>query len=289
MAALLPVAHAIFSSERVAAITRGYLGSPASPARHVILTDDYEPREQILAEHFDELNSLKFYVYLDEIDEDNAPFQAIPGTHLQGKQIRQAEWLRVDDYNSIKSRVFEQYSQEFFYSIFGMFKELLLTRRVRCTTHRLRRGEVNPDDFEHPAQQRAELGWTCPGHRLVAGGKPQVERPPEPGGVLVVHGERGDPGWGEDAVDLGDAAPAAALLRRLERVARDHHVDAAVRQRDCREGPRFKKNSGVSTVPGPGAVEHRHSRVDGDHAGGVTGEVTESRAGAGADVGDYLA
>ena len=133
MAALLPVAHAIFSSERVAAVTRGYLGSPASPARHVILTEDYEPREQILAEHFDELNSLKFYVYLDEIDEDNAPFQAIPGTHLQGKQIRQAEWLRVDDYNSIKSRVFEQYSQEFFYSIFGMFKELLLTRRVRFT------------------------------------------------------------------------------------------------------------------------------------------------------------
>ncbi len=133
MAAALPVAHVLFSAERIGAITRGYFGSPATSARHVILTDDYEPREQILAEHFDELNSLKFYVYLDEIDEDNAPFQAIPGTHVQGKQIRQAEWLRIDDYESIKSRVFEQYSQEFFYSIFGMFKELLLTRRVRFT------------------------------------------------------------------------------------------------------------------------------------------------------------
>lgn len=133
MAADLPTAYGIFSSDRIGAITRGYLGNPATPARHVILTDDYQSREQILAEHFDELNSLKFYIYLDEIDEDNAPFQAIPGTHLQGKQIRQAEWLRIDDYESIKSRVFEQYSQEFFYSIFGMFKELLLTRRVRFT------------------------------------------------------------------------------------------------------------------------------------------------------------
>lgn len=133
MAAALPVTYDIFSSERIGAITRGYFGSPATPARHVILTDDYESREQILAEHFDELNSLKFYVYLDEIDDDNAPFQAIPGSHVQGKQIRQAEWLRVDDYDSIRSRVFEQYSQEFFYSIFGMFKELLLARRVRYT------------------------------------------------------------------------------------------------------------------------------------------------------------
>jgi hypothetical protein len=129
MSALLPGIYELFSSDLCSQLSRAFLDSPMTLNRHVILTDDYQPSEQVLPFHFDELNSLKCYLYLDDVDERNAPFQAIPGTQAQGKLIRQAEWLRVDDFKAIRSLVFEEFSDEFFYSIFGMFKGLLLTKR----------------------------------------------------------------------------------------------------------------------------------------------------------------
>lgn len=129
MSELTPGIHELFSSDLCKRISRAFLGAPATVNRHVILTDDHKPSEQVLPFHFDELNALKCYIYLDDIDESTAPFQAIPGTQAQGKLIRQAEWLRVDDFRAIRSLVFEEFSDEFFYSIFGMFKGLLLTKR----------------------------------------------------------------------------------------------------------------------------------------------------------------
>lgn len=130
---LAPGIHEVFSTALFADIARAFLGSPSTINRHVILTDDDTPSEQVLGFHFDELNALKCYVYLDDIDEHNAPFQVIPGTQAQARMIRQAEWIRADDFRSIRTLIFDEFSDEFFYSIFGMFKGLLLSRRRVCT------------------------------------------------------------------------------------------------------------------------------------------------------------
>lgn len=133
LASRFPDTAATFNQELFRDVATRYLGPLFTLSRHVILTHDYIAAEPTLDVHFDELNSLKFFIYLDDIDNVNAPFQAIPGTHTQGKLIRTHEWLRVDDYNQIKNRVFNDFSEEFFYSIFGCFKQLLLTRRVNFT------------------------------------------------------------------------------------------------------------------------------------------------------------
>lgn len=130
---LAPGISDVFSTALFHDIARSLLGSPSTINRHVILTDDYTPSEQVLGFHFDELNALKCYVYLDNIDKHNAPFQMIPGTQAQARMIRQAEWMRVDDFRGIRTLIFDEFSEEFFYTIFGMFKSLLLSKRRVCT------------------------------------------------------------------------------------------------------------------------------------------------------------
>jgi ectoine hydroxylase-related dioxygenase (phytanoyl-CoA dioxygenase family) len=133
LSALAPTIHEVFSGPLFRDIARSFLGSPSTINRHVIFTDDDSPSDQVLGFHFDELNSLKCYVYLDDIDEQNAPFQVLPGTQTQGRMIRQAEWIRVDDFRRIRTLIFDEFSDEFFYTMFGMFKGLLLTKRRVCT------------------------------------------------------------------------------------------------------------------------------------------------------------
>jgi hypothetical protein len=128
-----PGIHEVFSGPLFRDIARTFLGTPSTINRHIIFTDDDRPSEQVLGFHFDELNALKTYVYLDDIDERNAPFQVLPGTQAQGRTIRQAEWIRVDDFRRIRTLIFDEFSDEFFYTMFGMFKGLLLTRRRVCT------------------------------------------------------------------------------------------------------------------------------------------------------------
>jgi ectoine hydroxylase-related dioxygenase (phytanoyl-CoA dioxygenase family) len=130
---LAPAVHKVFSTDLFRDIARSFLGSPSTINRHVIFTDDDSASDQVLGFHFDELNALKCYVYLDDIDEKNAPFQVIPGTQAQGRMIRQAEWIRVDDFRRIRTLIFDEFSEEFFYSIFGMFKGLLLSKQRVCT------------------------------------------------------------------------------------------------------------------------------------------------------------
>ena len=133
LSALAPGIDEVFGTALFRDVARSFLGSPSTINRHVILTDDDSASEQVIGFHFDELNALKCYVYLDDIDEHNAPFQVIPGTQAQARMIRQAEWMRVDDFRGIRTLIFDEFSEEFFYSIFGKFKGLLLSKRRVCT------------------------------------------------------------------------------------------------------------------------------------------------------------
>lgn len=127
-----PAMHRTFAAPLMRDIAQGYLGLHTFN-RHIILTHDFRAADPIIPFHFDELRALKFLVYLDDVDEDNGPFEAIPGTHRQGRAVREHEWLRTDSYNEVRNRIFEHFSEEFFYAMFGDFKQSLAMRRATFT------------------------------------------------------------------------------------------------------------------------------------------------------------
>lgn len=122
LSARMPATHELFNRPVLRQVANGYLGWPNTLNRHVILTNDYRASDEIISYHFDEIGALKFLVYLDDVGPDNGPFQAVPGSHAIGSEIRKREWMRVDDFNLVRIRVFEQYSEELFYTLFGHFK-----------------------------------------------------------------------------------------------------------------------------------------------------------------------
>ena len=111
-------------------VANSYLGLPNTLNRHLILTYDFRAADQILPYHFDEMRSLKFYLYVDDAGADGGPFEIIPGTHHGGRFIRMSEWHRVGKYNEIKSWVLEQYPEDYLYAVFGRFKGLLKLESV---------------------------------------------------------------------------------------------------------------------------------------------------------------
>ncbi|MER5468345.1 phytanoyl-CoA dioxygenase family protein [Streptomyces sp. NPDC002935] len=126
----LPRTHEIFTQEWMASVASSYLGLPCTLNRHLILTDDFKPDKEITWYHFDEIGALKFLVYLDDVDRDNGPFQAIPGTTSATSRLRESEWLTFDDFRKIRIDVFNQHSEELFHTLYGQYKSFLLSRAL---------------------------------------------------------------------------------------------------------------------------------------------------------------
>jgi hypothetical protein len=130
LAAALPVSHKILNQQWMGELASAYLGLPCTLNRHAILTDDHDPGQEIVSYHFDEMNALKFYVCLDPIDRENGPFQAIPGTKEATSRLRVSEWLKHEDYDKIRIKVFEQYPEEVIHTLYGEFKSTLHSREL---------------------------------------------------------------------------------------------------------------------------------------------------------------
>ncbi|WP_030951671.1 phytanoyl-CoA dioxygenase family protein [Streptomyces sp. NRRL S-481] len=126
----LPISRAIFSQDWMADLAGSYLGIPCTLNRHIILTDDFDPDQEIIPHHFDEMNALKFYVCLDDIDRENGPFQAIPGTTEPTSRLRVNEWLRHEKFDDVRQRVFEQHNEEVIHALYGQFKATLRSREL---------------------------------------------------------------------------------------------------------------------------------------------------------------
>lgn len=131
LAGAMPTAHEIFNDPFMRAVCEGYLGRPSTLNRHLVLTDDHLAGDEVISYHFDEIRSLKFLIYLDDVDAGNGAFEIIPGTQHQGEKIRVSEWLRTRDFNAVNMRVFEDFSDDLFYTLFGHFKPFLAARSVK--------------------------------------------------------------------------------------------------------------------------------------------------------------
>ena len=127
-----PILHGVFASKLVRDISVQYLGSQASIARQVTLTEDVRAAEAILPFHFDDIRSLKFLLYLTDTREEGGAFECIPRTAAQAAFVRKLEWHRLRDISSIRTpwAVFDEYSDEYFYTMFGCFKAVALARTV---------------------------------------------------------------------------------------------------------------------------------------------------------------
>ncbi|MFE2533478.1 phytanoyl-CoA dioxygenase family protein [Streptomyces sp. NPDC059371] len=127
---VLPRACEIFTQEWMASVAALYLGKPCTLNRHLVLCDDFKPNDEIMPYHYDEMGTLKFLVYLDDVDRENGAFHAIPGTTQSTRRLRERDWLRLDDVEKIRVDVFDSLSQDTFYAAYGQRKSFLLSRAI---------------------------------------------------------------------------------------------------------------------------------------------------------------
>lgn len=120
-----PTTAEVFSCDFMRQVSNQFLGTPNSLNRHVILTHDFQPAEETFPFHFDEMNALKFYIYLTPAEQGTAAFEIVPNTQDAGQFIRMSEWHRVDNFRGIRNCVFDEFSEEYFYNIFRRFKALV--------------------------------------------------------------------------------------------------------------------------------------------------------------------
>ncbi|MGA7312394.1 MAG: phytanoyl-CoA dioxygenase family protein [Silvibacterium sp.] len=120
-----PAMARVFRCEFMREVADLVLGTPNSLNRHVVLTHDFRPADETFPFHFDEMNALKFYIYLTNAGTGTATLEVIPGTQAEGRFIRMSEWHRVDDFRAIRNRVFDEFSEEYFYNVFRRFKAVV--------------------------------------------------------------------------------------------------------------------------------------------------------------------
>lgn len=79
----------VYSSEVIRAVERGYYGDGVNieSCDQIFFTHEVESESDILPWHFDRQESLKFYVNLDDVNEENGAFQYDPGSHRLGHMI----------------------------------------------------------------------------------------------------------------------------------------------------------------------------------------------------------
>lgn len=61
--------------------------------------------------HFDRLHTFKIFFYLTDVTNECGPFEAVPGSHIKGKELRTSEWKRTTDYSKIKNRLAIDYPE----------------------------------------------------------------------------------------------------------------------------------------------------------------------------------
>lgn len=61
--------------------------------------------------HFDRLWTFKYMLYLTDVDETQGPFCTVPGSHIDGKFLRERTWSDNGSYNKAKNRIFKDYPE----------------------------------------------------------------------------------------------------------------------------------------------------------------------------------
>jgi hypothetical protein len=73
-----PAINGFFGGERLSAVARRYIGYPCLLNYEIYATHEYRPDSYIAPTHFDKLWTLKFMLYMNDVDRDNGAFGVIP-------------------------------------------------------------------------------------------------------------------------------------------------------------------------------------------------------------------
>ena len=83
-----PKTHEVFNMEFMKKVTNRYLGTPNHFNHEIyVARDEHEEINALNKLHYDKLSTLKFFLYLNDIDKSNGAFEAVPGSHKLAQSI----------------------------------------------------------------------------------------------------------------------------------------------------------------------------------------------------------
>lgn len=85
-----------------------YLGSPIKFNQAWFMTHDYRNDNGMGRQgwlHFDRNHTFKYFLYLSDMDRSSGAFRCWPGTHVLGKELREAEHKKNKEYTDLRNRL----------------------------------------------------------------------------------------------------------------------------------------------------------------------------------------
>lgn len=83
-----PTVYDVFNASYMKNVADRYLGSPNHFNHEIyVARDEHEEINALNEMHYDKLSTLKFFVYLNDIDRSNGAFEAVPGSHKIAQEI----------------------------------------------------------------------------------------------------------------------------------------------------------------------------------------------------------
>jgi len=83
-----PATAAVFGHELMTDVSTKYLRAPFILNREIFVSDHGYDETPILPLHYDQLQCLKFYIYLADTTEPDGAFTAVPGSHRFARALR---------------------------------------------------------------------------------------------------------------------------------------------------------------------------------------------------------
>ncbi|MGD1844580.1 MAG: phytanoyl-CoA dioxygenase family protein [Salibacteraceae bacterium] len=83
-----PITTEVFNAAFMRKVTDAYLGTPNHFNHEIFVArDEHHPHNALNDMHYDRLSTLKFFLYLNDIDASNGAFECVPGSHKLARQI----------------------------------------------------------------------------------------------------------------------------------------------------------------------------------------------------------
>lgn len=83
-----PMTHEVFNADFMKRMADRYLGTPNHFNHEIyVARDEHEEVNALNQLHYDKLSTLKFFLYLNDIDSSNGAFEAVPGSHKLAQNI----------------------------------------------------------------------------------------------------------------------------------------------------------------------------------------------------------
>jgi hypothetical protein len=93
---VFPTLREVFLDPQFAALAEGFFPGEFTLNRDVFVVEDVVGSRHYANDlHYDVLRTLKFYVYLNDVDERNGAFTCVPGSHLETEKLRRQHGDKV--------------------------------------------------------------------------------------------------------------------------------------------------------------------------------------------------